>query len=1092
METITHEQTTKITSTDTARVKWMTGGVEMMKFGQYGFPKPHLFKVNGASRLVWGSKHNHNVELAQIQSISRGMGTKRFRRHKKKFPHLEQFAISIVYFNRDTWPAKLKTLDVAFVFPVDVLSGGDNGKAEFEHLMAALEQMAGDMAMTCEDLEAKLIKPQVVPNERVAGGGGGGVGSGGPGGNARSSPRFGKSLHGPVTSPFVNKHVTVTGTSRDDLNGRLGLATAFDSKAGRYVVMMDDEREFKLKPENLTLGIRTRSGSDVRKLSAAAESRSVHAQGAEPGVTGRRDKSSAAAAPAGAEGRNGADARRVSWAGENGDGLLVEAANEDKAHCWQGWLKVSRRDLLEHNPTPFRTRYVVVTATSMIQWKGPTETMAEMYHGDGHDMTADELEGAGFFPRKEIFFDKVKTVQMSKMHQTDFAIVTTSTVVWCCKSVDNATALVELMQTFTADQANTSEASNRVSVILNEDVGDHGASLPLFESVVADQTQRPSTKAQRELFDDARVEDHSDDGLTRDSRPRPPCVAAPAPPKPFSYMVDQPVGLKNASSFRMGSRPGSTKSLSSGGSMHSMSFYSKSTRARPELRNKRQSVVYSQNFGRDKPADDANPAAAAAEAPEEGGGEEEDGEKDQQEEDEEQSGEEEPGWRSSRVDPSYRHSIDTADSSLLERCGSVYYVSDNSESSDESDQDEIVGRTVSAWHGPGQVEGGDEYDHSHVEHVDRSDSEAEEAADDDGLLAESGHLAPGPVNCNSRKLSPEKLKALMEEQGVPDQIGEDRHDALSKKMSRLQLQELMASGAIDNLQEVVVDQTQTREYERADSHGKTRAGSVANAPHWLRVKLLKITNIAEPASFLHAERDPFVNFHLEKKGSLGPVQQSRKILDECNPVWCPPQAFEWGLTLKNGGATDYVVAEVFDWNRWFDEDQPLGFVRIPLAPFYNQGYMQHVQHLLDAGTGRTSATAIHLEVYLMDKDKFDSIVYQKLYEQERWTFSTGWEGGVENLHEGECAYVSADGTRMSNSFEEAAPPLPPGYQVYGQDWHLFQAAGADDIEGWQYAHCFTSQIWCSVPTQFSFVRRRVWQREVHGTHTSEDTGSQDI
>ena len=34
METITQESTSKIISTDTARVKWMTEGVEMMKFGQ--------------------------------------------------------------------------------------------------------------------------------------------------------------------------------------------------------------------------------------------------------------------------------------------------------------------------------------------------------------------------------------------------------------------------------------------------------------------------------------------------------------------------------------------------------------------------------------------------------------------------------------------------------------------------------------------------------------------------------------------------------------------------------------------------------------------------------------------------------------------------------------------------------------------------------------------------------------------------------------------------------------------------------------------------------------------------------------------------
>ena len=61
-------------------------------------------------------------------------------------------------------------------------------------------------------------------------------------------------------------------------------------------------------------------------------------------------------------------------------------------------------------------------------------------------MSSDELEGAGFFPRKQIFFDKVKAVQMSKMNETDFALVTTSTVVWCCKSVAKATPLVELMQ----------------------------------------------------------------------------------------------------------------------------------------------------------------------------------------------------------------------------------------------------------------------------------------------------------------------------------------------------------------------------------------------------------------------------------------------------------------------------------------------------------------------------------------------------------------------------------------------------------------------------------------------------------------------
>ena len=156
---------------------------------------------------------------------------------------------------------------------------------------------------------------------------------------------------------------------------------------------------------------------------------------------------------------------------------------------------------------------------------------------------------------------------------------------------------------------------------------------------------------------------------------------------------------------------------------------------------------------------------------------------------------------------------------------------------------------------------------------------------------------------------------------MPHHIGEDRHDALSKKMSRLQLQELMVSGAIDNLGEIMVQEHDEHESELkqlhdVDSCGNMRRGSDPNAPHRLRVKLLKVTDIDEPENFLQAERDPFVNFHLEKRRKQGPVQQSRKVLDTCNPVWCPPQSFEWGLKLKNGGASEFVVAEVFDWNRF--------------------------------------------------------------------------------------------------------------------------------------------------------------------------------
>ena len=52
--------------------------------------------------------------------------------------------------------------------------------------------------------------------------------------------------------PFLGKQVVITGTSREDLNGRTGTAASFDHARRRYVVELDGEIEkLKLKPENL-------------------------------------------------------------------------------------------------------------------------------------------------------------------------------------------------------------------------------------------------------------------------------------------------------------------------------------------------------------------------------------------------------------------------------------------------------------------------------------------------------------------------------------------------------------------------------------------------------------------------------------------------------------------------------------------------------------------------------------------------------------------------------------------------------------------------------------------------------------------------
>ena len=62
--------------------------------------------------------------------------------------------------------------------------------------------------------------------------------------------------------PLLGTRVVITGTSREDLNGRAGVAATFDHARGRYVVELDrgegekKKEQLKIKPENL----RTKTG----------------------------------------------------------------------------------------------------------------------------------------------------------------------------------------------------------------------------------------------------------------------------------------------------------------------------------------------------------------------------------------------------------------------------------------------------------------------------------------------------------------------------------------------------------------------------------------------------------------------------------------------------------------------------------------------------------------------------------------------------------------------------------------------------------------------------------------------------------------
>lgn len=58
------------------------------------------------------------------------------------------------------------------------------------------------------------------------------------------------------------------------------------------------------------------------------------------------------------------------------------------------------------------------------------------------------------------------------------------------------------------------------------------------------------------------------------------------------------------------------------------------------------------------------------------------------------------------------------------------------------------------------------------------------------------------------------------------------------------------------------------------------------------------------------------------------------------------------------------------------------------------------------------------------------------------------------------------------------------YHVFGNDWHLNSIAGGEP-EAWLYATDFNSEIWYSVKTLNSWVRRRRWVRELEANEVEQ-------
>ena len=290
----------------------------------------------------------------------------------------------------------------------------------------------------------------------------------------------------------------------------------------------------------------------------------------------------------------------------------------------------------------------------------------------------------------------------------------------------------------------------------------------------------------------------------------------------------------------------------------------------------------------------------------------------------------------------------------------------------------------------------------------------------------------------------------------------------------------------------------------------------------LRVKLRSIKDIPEPAPLLSGDgsgwgdllrgrgvgdgtRDPYVEFRLLNAtcaeavsaadgggGDRTPQQlldpekvsatkTSRKVLDDCNPEWKPAQVFEWELDAPDTAELEVVLQ---DWDRFWS-DMVLSTATFKLKPFKDVAAGgDHSVRLISIDTGEEVATTVRMDVLLMEEGHFENIVTQRVFENQRYSPILGWSSEKPgSLRDGEerWVYVPPGGWGLFKSgpvWSSVAPPIPEGFVVADQGWHLEIVSHDDDEDGWMYASDFDSHVWFSTSTALSMVRRRVHAREV--------------
>ncbi len=228
-----------------------------------------------------------------------------------------------------------------------------------------------------------------------------------------------------------------------------------------------------------------------------------------------------------------------------------------------------------------------------------------------------------------------------------------------------------------------------------------------------------------------------------------------------------------------------------------------------------------------------------------------------------------------------------------------------------------------------------------------------------------------------------------------------------------------------------------------------------------QITLIRAKDLVTSDSCLEGDKsDPFVIFQIGKE-----QQQSSCISSNLNPIWTPPEQFEFHILRPEH---DVLTIHVMDHDTYSKHDL-IGTLKLPVAKYLQHlDVFQHEVHDLEIPTEYKSQhhckSTIELKLCLRQDKEIKQTL--RMWENQVWGLMTGWTPSDTEIYRQWSTY---DETATSHNFQQVAPLPPSGME--GEGW-LFEL-NSEGEDGWMYGHNFLGPFSTSC-SMLTSVRRRLW------------------